>query len=397
MLITADTKFRVQDASGDFKDKFVFFSPKITFGVDFSAPEPQGMLIYMAGNSLQPSGVYQQATRTRNIKTLYYYGECSADSSRYGSLAEVKADVEHAVQTSKLFNKLCSYIDEFDEVRVVQNTFLNLYCYNAWVKDLYASNKLMHFQLLLNTNGFKLSSEGEVATLGKNEEAHQTEVVTALTTELFDEFLAARNKYDDKYTNFLKQVDYLKLPIDQPEILKQYQTVITDKYACMDHDAIIRFLKSEEYVNSRVTESQFKCFDPKVLTNRYHKLKLVRDMEAKFGLNVWGQSVPTQSEMSEDFYRLIKTTFGTKLARPTTAEQVFKMYANLVKSCASRQFINCTQGAIKLNTAVVAEHLALNKYKNPRCLGFSDQAVETFKIQVQTEEPVEAGIDMFLD
>ena len=292
MLITADTKFRVKDACNDFKDKFVFFSPKITFGVDFSAPVPQDMFIYMAGNSLQPSGVYQQATRTRNIKTLYYYGECSADSSRYGSLEEVKADVEHAVQTSKLFNKLCSYVDEFDEIKVVQNTFFNLYCYNEWVKDVYASNKLMHFELLLKLNGLNLSSEGEVATLGKGEKARQKEVVTALSTELFDEFLAARNKYDDKYANILKQVEYLKLPLDQPEILKQYQTIITDKYECMNHDAIIRFLKSDEYVQRRAFEYQYSGFDHKVLTNRYHKLKLIRDMEARFDIDAWGKNAP---------------------------------------------------------------------------------------------------------
>ena len=253
----------------------------------------------------------------------------------------------------------------------------------------------MHFELLLKLNGFKLSSEGEVLTLSKEEQAQQKSVVTEISEALFEEFLAARSKYEDKFANILKQIDYLKLPIDEPNVLRQHRAIIIDKYACMDHDAIIRFLKSDEYVDRRVFEYQFTGFDTKVLTNRYHKLKLVRDMEAKFGLNVWGQSVPTQSEMSEDFYRLIKTTFGTKLARPTTAEQVFKMYANLVKSCASRQFINCTQGAIKLNTAVVAEHLALNKYKNPRCLGFSDQAVETFKIQVQTEDPVKSDIDMF--
>ena len=77
------------------------------------------------------------------------------------------------MQTSKLFNNLCSYIDEFDEVRVVHNTFFNLYRYNEWVKDIYASNKLMHFELLLKLNGFKLSSEGEVLTLSKEEQAPQ--------------------------------------------------------------------------------------------------------------------------------------------------------------------------------------------------------------------------------
>jgi hypothetical protein len=75
LLITADTFYRVADATEDFKDNFVSYSPKITFGVDFSIDVPQDVFLYIAGNSIQPSGSYQQATRCRNIKTLYYFGE----------------------------------------------------------------------------------------------------------------------------------------------------------------------------------------------------------------------------------------------------------------------------------------------------------------------------------
>ena len=41
MLITADTAIRVKDASKEFEGKFVFFSPTIIFGVDFSVATAQ--------------------------------------------------------------------------------------------------------------------------------------------------------------------------------------------------------------------------------------------------------------------------------------------------------------------------------------------------------------------
>ncbi|MFM7982709.1 MAG: hypothetical protein ACKPKO_25640, partial [Candidatus Fonsibacter sp.] len=55
ILITADTQFRVKDATVEFAGKYVFFSPKITFGVDFSVPDAQDMFIYINGQSIQPS------------------------------------------------------------------------------------------------------------------------------------------------------------------------------------------------------------------------------------------------------------------------------------------------------------------------------------------------------
>jgi hypothetical protein len=68
LLITADTGFCVTNATEHFKDNFVFYSPTITFGVDFSVDVPQDVFIYIAGNSIQPSGSFQQAIRCRNIK-----------------------------------------------------------------------------------------------------------------------------------------------------------------------------------------------------------------------------------------------------------------------------------------------------------------------------------------
>ena len=142
ILITADTDYRVNDANTEFRNKFVFFSPKITFGVDFSVPDAQDMYIYMNGQSINPSGVFQQSTRCRNIQNLYYFGNCTQDLSRYESVDQIKDDVRQCLVTSKTFVTSCTYLDENDELKIVENTFFNLFCYNELVNDIYDSNKL---------------------------------------------------------------------------------------------------------------------------------------------------------------------------------------------------------------------------------------------------------------
>jgi hypothetical protein len=79
-------KMLQSDATEEFKDKLVFYSPKITFGVDFSIETPRDVFIYIAGNSIPPSGSYQQATRCRNIQTLYYFGEVFQRDAFYESV-----------------------------------------------------------------------------------------------------------------------------------------------------------------------------------------------------------------------------------------------------------------------------------------------------------------------
>ena len=92
---------------------------------------------------------------------------------------------------------------------------------------------------------------------------------------MVDDFLAARSKYDDNYANILIQVDYLKLPLDKPEVLRQHRAVIIDKYAGMDHDAISRVLKSDEYVDRRVFEYQF-AYNCKLCKKYLHVAALIK-------------------------------------------------------------------------------------------------------------------------
>jgi hypothetical protein len=86
ILITAESGFKVSDACIQFKDKFVFYSPSIIFGVDFSIDDAQDVFIYNKGYSIDPALVFQQTTRTRNINKLYFYSEVMTHAPLYNSL-----------------------------------------------------------------------------------------------------------------------------------------------------------------------------------------------------------------------------------------------------------------------------------------------------------------------
>ena len=76
ILITSKTNVYLHDASSQFEDKYVFYSPSITTGVSFiNASKSQTQFIYISGQSVNPIGIYQMASRTRNMKELIYYCE----------------------------------------------------------------------------------------------------------------------------------------------------------------------------------------------------------------------------------------------------------------------------------------------------------------------------------
>ena len=73
ILITADTSKIINNASNEFKNKFVFYSPSITTGINFFIEEKQDVFLFIKGNTISPSLSFQQATRTRNINKLFYH------------------------------------------------------------------------------------------------------------------------------------------------------------------------------------------------------------------------------------------------------------------------------------------------------------------------------------
>ena len=74
-MITSETKYKVNDASKQFKDKYVFYSPSITTGVSFVLKDiKQIQFIYISDKPLiSPISIYQMSSRTRNLNELNYY------------------------------------------------------------------------------------------------------------------------------------------------------------------------------------------------------------------------------------------------------------------------------------------------------------------------------------
>ena len=168
LLITAKSNFNLIDANRQFKNKFVFFSPKITDGVDFNNLDcSQDAFIHIRGRTITPFMANQQTTGCRNIKQLYYYSETKSKNAVYESVDSVKQDYHKAIKTNEQITNICANIDKDDNEVFIENMFFELFCYNEYMHDAYDTNKKMYFEQILKDEGFKLSSVGEPVELNK--------------------------------------------------------------------------------------------------------------------------------------------------------------------------------------------------------------------------------------
>ena len=149
LLITSNSKIEIIDASKQFKNKFVFYSPSITTGIDFTIEDKQDVFIYINGQSIDPTQAFQQTTRCRNINKLFYYSESKSNEPKYNSVDEVEQLYSEFIETSDKLNEVCKTINmDYEEV-ISQNDFFKLYCYNEYTNDIFKTNKTIHYEQIL--------------------------------------------------------------------------------------------------------------------------------------------------------------------------------------------------------------------------------------------------------
>jgi hypothetical protein len=357
ILITADSKMKIEDANVEFKDKYVFYSPSITTGVDFSIGEKQNVYIYVNGKSILSNSIYQQTTHTRNINKLYYYCNKTKQKVNYSSVEDVEIYYTEILNVnSKALQDVCVQVDENDQQKVIKNTFFKLFCYNEYVKDVYKSNIKIHFEQLLQQNGFVLSTVGEKKKLEKVIKGQMKELTTELQTDTFDSFIKANavDKTKAKYKPFMDRINILKLDsLDKDELLK-YMDAVGNEKSFRSHLNFCRLLQSDAFLKSELEMKHENSYDIAQLTCTINKILYIRKLEDVFNMGYLNMDFvgndDNKIEFDNELWKMIKTLFRTEKGKPKNMNEVKKLYLSMLKNITGVPFIvaskiNCKKDA----------------------------------------------------
>lgn len=429
LLLTADTKFIITDATAQFAGCYVFYSPSVTYGVDFSIATPQNVYIYQKGESILPHGSYQQSTRTRNIETLYFYSKDTEHFANYESLDDTKHKLSESIKTfNTLLNVSSEYDEETEEYKILYNSFFNLFTYSEYFIDTYKTGMTKHYINLLKLNGFEVSendeeaelliTQAELKTMTKDikekiyneyidllEKKENQEKITNEKTgdekqkenDILDEIIKTLNHQQFYIIN--KAIEFLNIPKNK-EIMTLYKDEITDKYCLQNHLNIIRSLRSDEYINKKMTIAKEKSFNVKNMTLIYNKIKFIRQIEQEYNIKPFQVDYTQEGEiiMDDNKYKYIKNIFRITQKKPENYNELKKIYISMLRNVTNNNLITSSQGTkkedrneryYKFNDDVILYHLELNKYSNPERRHFQ----EYFKNKYDIEEPKYNFID----
>ena len=229
---------------------------------------------------------------------------------------------------------------------------------NEFTRDTFASNKLRHFELILEKNGFKLDEQG------RKEKLDVASMIEEIDEKVFDDFLAnPADHHKPKYNMLLKSILYLQLDPTNPESLKHFKEILLNRWRVEEHDATIRFLRSEAYVEDKIGDLGLECLELKAMTNCYQKVKFLRALEAKWGIELFGSTVSNFTKLDEPTFKMLSHVFKLRRANPSNPIEAGKLYSAVANKIAFKNMVRATKTGLSWNMDALKKHLDPNSTK----------------------------------
>jgi len=162
---------------------------------------------------------------------------------------------------------------------------------------------------------------------------------------------------------------------DDAEILTAYRNYLTNPHDLNDHLNIIRFFKTDLYINAKVTMSNSNNFKTKLFYDVFNKIKIFRTIQERYNLTVdnLNYEINDKIDMGDTEWKHIQKLFNYTKPKPTTTKELKPIVIQMIKSITTTNAINTKQIMINkvkqqkyiFNKDVLNFHLELNKYVNP--------------------------------
>lgn len=336
LLITADTNIKLYNVEAQFKNKFVFFSPSITTGINFDIDIKQDVFIYINGKTISPAASFQQTGRTRNINKLYYYSNVKEKTNIYNSLDEVETTYKNRIETNEKLLNLSGSVSVDDELVIVENTFFKLFCSGIYQQDTEQTNKLLHFEDILKKQGFKLSSQGVIMELKKELKKGMGIEMKENKLELLEQFIKDVNRDEvDIYLNIAyksirEKFEFLRLNVND---IKDYEFLLLDDFKFTSFFNFVKMNQTSEYLKEKYEMGDNMAI--KKLDEVGNKILLFRKFEVDNGIkpnDINFLSSDIKLNTSDKDFLYLKTVFRITKSKPKTTDELKKVYCGMIRN-----------------------------------------------------------------
>ncbi len=367
LLITSKTAFKITNANEQFKDMFVFYSPSIVNSVDFSSLTPQNAYLYFNSLTINSQSMFQQATRTRNIKELKFYGNQRQNNYLYENLLDVETINRDLINSCDKIKKVCLNTNENDEETIVENAFFKMWCFNEYTNDCYNTNKISHFQNILIDAGFILRHVGNDINLDKKKQIQMIKTTLKNSIDDYENFVKLYNfeKKIEGYDKYIERIKILNLKHDELDIDK-LGYLVYDEYNLNSYFNLLKLFKTDDYIDEKMDDLNIKSYSVKIVNNVYNKIGLLRKFEKIFNIKPFDFDFKLDNDSDfnkltdSDFFKY-KKIFRSDKKKPNKLNDLKIFYKQMIENITGNNLNILTQKRIAIDDKKIRKYFIEEK------------------------------------
>lgn len=338
LLITSKTAFKITNANEQFKNMFVFYSPSIVNSVDFSSLTPQNAYLYFNSLTINSQSMFQQATRTRNINVLKFYGNQRQNNYVYEDLSDVETINRDLINSCDKIKKVCLNTNEDDEETIIENAFFKMWCFNEYTNDCYNTNKISHLQNILIEEGFKLTHIGKDVILDKKKQTQMIKITQENSINDYENFveLYKSGKKFNGYEKYIERIKILNLKPDELDIDK-LGYLVYDEYNLNSYFNLLKLFKTDDYIDEKMDDLNIKSYSVKMVNNVYNKIGLIRKFEKLFNIQPFDFDFILENDedinkLTENEFIKYKKIFRSEKKKPAKLNDLKIFYKQMIEN-----------------------------------------------------------------
>lgn len=307
---------------------------------------------------------------------------------------ELKNEITNQMNTNiglldNVVKDMCCNTNEEQELYLCNNIFFNLYIWEKYHNNIYMLDSKKKFESILLDRGFIIIKDKETEIIKLNPVLNKKlkEEININSDLLISNYIEGNliERENPKYTNIHNRAKLLKIDKLEKNVIEEYKEIIKTEKNMTNHSNLIRLLKSDTYINLKISNFKENSMDVKIMSEVHNKISLIRKIEKENNIEKLDVNFSEEGEvvLSDSTYKLLKTVFSSKKPKPKNKHDLKKFYVSMIKhlsndlitSKANNVMIdghrkNITSYALNIENIKLS--LKLDKYSNHEKKNFND-------------------------
>jgi hypothetical protein len=379
------------DVTATWKGKYVFYTPKIVYGIDFVPDEYMNVYAFFKCTSVSPLAFSQMVSRCRKIKHLKYniqernvslmFMDANAIKENYDDVLKylencideldpINKDVIH----KKTDTRYMEYDPRKDEIIIATSIFDDMYWEQQYYNSIMRSSMNQHFKNILEDKGYVVNINEELGSYKINSKElkgtvkeNNIDMIDRIINDKHESLTASEIKVK---TSMEKRASILHIKIDNDKFREE----LADDKKFREHLSICSLLYTNH--DEKFIDKAYQELKVKNTTSNITKVKLINDIHSLMNISpLCIDNININIEIPEDKQNIIKKVFRIKDIHLIT------LYRNLIPGLISsnNMMIKGVRTIIyNIDSKVINHHLDLLQIRNKKMDNVNQETLKYF-------------------